>query len=370
VGLEGNWEFAVSTAIDAAVVCAVVVWAVRTRPGWARLASVCASALLLLALKGVAMVVAGLHVPFGVMHVLWLDLIVVVPVAAALVGLLAWRTGGLALRVAVVLGVLAAPLGIYASLVEPSRLVTEAATVDLAPERAGEAPVRVAVVADLQFDRLGDHEREAVERVMAELPDLILLSGDYHQGTPESFARELPGLRELMGRLRAPGGVFAVQGDVDGVAEARAAFAGTGVRLLIDREARTRVRDREIAVAGLRLNFRGVPARELIRRLERRPGAREVRLLLAHRPDAVLQLETDTRVDLVVSGHTHGGQLQLPLIGPLMTASDVPRAVAAGGLHSLEGRRIYVSRGIGVERDQAPRLRLGAAPEISVLTLR
>ena len=53
-----------------------------------------------------------------------------------------------------------------------------------------------------------------------------------------------------------------------------------------------------------------------------------------------------------------------------MIASRVPRSVGAGGLHSLDGRRIYVSRGVGVERGQAPRLRLGAVPEVSLITLR
>jgi predicted MPP superfamily phosphohydrolase len=48
----------------------------------------------------------------------------------------------------------------------------------------------------------------------------------------------------------------------------------------------------------------------------------------------------------------------------------VPRDIAAGGLHELDGRLIYVSRGVGVERGQAPRLRLGAVPEVSLITLR
>jgi uncharacterized protein len=60
----------------------------------------------------------------------------------------------------------------------------------------------------------------------------------------------------------------------------------------------------------------------------------------------------------------------LPLVGPLATASRVPRDVAAGGLHELEGRRVYVSRGVGVERGQAPRLRIGAVPDVSLITLR
>ena len=96
-----------------------------------------------------------------------------------------------------------------------------------------------------------------------------------------------------------------------------------------------------------------------------------MRLLLAHRPDVGLTLPGRPRTDLVVAGHTHGGQVRLPLIGPPMILSDVPREVAAGGLHNLgEGRRVYVSRGVGVEHGgHAPRLRFLSPPEISLLTL-
>ena len=66
---------------------------------------------------------------------------------------------------------------------------------------------------------------------------------------------------------------------------------------------------------------------------------------------------------------SNGGQVVVPAYGPPITLSRVPRDVAAGGLHDLGGRRIYVSRGIGMERIQAPRLRLFCPPEISVLTL-
>ncbi|HEU0019961.1 MAG TPA: metallophosphoesterase [Thermoleophilaceae bacterium] len=370
MGFEGNGAFAVSAAVDALVVCGLVVWAVRTRAGWLRLACGCGLVLVFLALKGVVLVASGLGIPFGVMHVLWLDLVVVLPLAALLLGALTWRTGGAALRALAVLGLLLAPVGAYASFVEPERLVVERVNVDLAPQRAGDADVRIAVIADLQFERLGDHEREAVARAMAERPDLILLSGDYHQGMSDSFEQELPDLRRLLSKLRAPGGVFAVQGDAESVAKARRVFAGAGIRLLVDEQASTQVRDRTISIAGLRLRYWQASARGLAERFEARPGTADVRLLLAHRPDAAQWLAPDTRVDLVVAGHTHGGQLQLPLFGPLTTASDVPREVAAGGLHSLGGRRIYVSRGIGVERGQAPRLRLGAPPEVSIVTLR
>jgi predicted MPP superfamily phosphohydrolase len=72
---------------------------------------------------------------------------------------------------------------------------------------------------------------------------------------------------------------------------------------------------------------------------------------------------------LLVAGHTHGGQVQIPFFGPPITLSRVPRSVAAGGFHSLDGRAIYVSRGIGNERGWAPRVRFLAPPEVSLLTL-
>lgn len=254
------------------------------------------------------------------------------------------------------LALLLAPVGAYASFVEPERLVVERAQLRLPAGRDG-------LIADLQFRSLGGHEREAVDRLLAQHPDVIVLAGDYHQGSQRSFAHELPG-------LRAPGGVFAVQGDTESMREARVVFAGTGVRLLDNELARVGVWDRRVTIGGVERSYRSGAAQALVRRLERGSGAGDVRLLLAHRPDVALGLRHDTRIDLVLAGHTHGGQLQLPGIGPLQTASHVPRRVAGGGLHDLSGRWVYVSRGVGVERAQAPRLRLGAPPEVSIITSR
>lgn len=365
----GPTAFALSTAIDALIACALVAWAVRRRPRLPVLLAAVALALALAGVKLAAMVAAGLDKPFGVAHVLWLDVVVAIPVAALLLALLGWRRGGWVLRGLVVLGLLLAPVGAYASFVEPQRLVVERAQVPLDPARDGDDSVRVAVLADIQFDRLGDHEREAVDRLMEQRPDVILLPGDYIQGTRAEWARELPKLRELFARLRAPGGVFAVQGDQESPAQARRIFAGIGIRLLENELVTTRVGDRRITIAGIEKHDRSPRARATIGALERRPGSNDVRIVLVHHPDPVLRLPPQTRIDLVVAGHTHGGQLQLPFIGPLSTASRVPREVAAGGLHSLDGRRIYVSRGVGVERGQAPKLRLGAPPEVSLLEL-
>jgi uncharacterized protein len=366
----GNIVFVVSAAVDTAVLCAAVVWATRGEPLGGRLFAALAVAVAALAVKGLVLLWMGVSVPFGVMHVVWLDLVVAVPVAALLLLALTRRRAGRLVRAGAVAACLLAPVGAYASFVEPERLVLERAELELDPERAGERPLRIGVIADLQCEEVGGHEREAVERLMAERPDLILLAGDYHQGGHGKFDEELPALRSLMRRLRAPGGVFAVQGDVESVPEARRVMAGTGVRLLVNEVETVRVRDRRLSIAGLGLAYWSSAARRTLAELERRGGLGDIRVALAHRPDAVRLLRPDTRVDLTVAGHTHGGQVQLPLIGPLTISSRVPRRVGAGGLHELDGRWIYVSRGVGAERAQAPRLRLGAVPEVSLITLR
>ena len=204
---------------------------------------------------------------------------------------------------------------------------------------------------------------------MRESPDLILLPGDLHQGSARALERDLPRLRRILARLRAPGGAWFVTGDCERRRGARRILRGTGVRLLDGRVARLRVRDRRLAIGGTDVYYRSPAARRVVRELER-PGSAELRILLSHRPDAALTLRPRSRIDLVVAGHTHGGQIQLPFLGPPWIASRVPRRVGAGGLHELDGRRVYVSRGIGVERGQAPKLRLGAPPEITLLTLR
>ena len=175
----GNLVFALSAAVDGALVCAAVWWSTRGERVLARALAAAVVVAAVLAAKGIVLVSRGLDVPFGVMHVLWLDLVVVLPAAGVLaLVLLSRRPSARAARLAAVGACALAPVGAYASFVEPERLVVERAEVRLPPERAGTAPVRVGVIADLQFERLGGHAREAVDRLMAERPDVILLAGD------------------------------------------------------------------------------------------------------------------------------------------------------------------------------------------------
>ena len=88
-------------------------------------------------------------------------------------------------------------------------------------------------------------------------------------------------------------------------------------------------------------------------------------VLLAHEPDYADQVAADGRVGLQLSGHSHGGQVWLPFIGPPFLpywARKYPR-----GLYSVGGMRLYVNRGVGLI---APAVRFNCRPEVAALTLR
>ncbi len=250
--------------MDAAALVAAIAW---WRGRGALRAMVALAALGAMALtKIVVLFAVGLNPQFGLIHVLYLDLVVVLPIGGLALLVLGPRTrAALAVGVAALLMTL---VGIYGTFVEPRRLVVERADVPVPDARTGDAPVTVAVLADIQFREVGTHERDAVDRVMRERPDVIVLPGDIHQGSRASLERTLPELRALLSRLRAPGGVYFVIGDSEKLAKARRELAGTGVRLLHDDVARIRVRDRDLTIGGIRLNWRSAPARRVTAELE------------------------------------------------------------------------------------------------------
>lgn len=307
--------------------------------------------------------------PFGWIRVAYTTAVVVVPLLAVAI-VAARRARGVPLSrgawALTLLGLVPAPLGAWATYVEPRRLEVVESVLDLAPQRTGDEPVRIAILADLQCNEVGDHEREAVDLLLAQRPDVILVPGDVFHGWQPEWDASKDALRELMARLDAPGGVFFVFGDTDTPATVEL-LRTTRVRVVENEIVRTRVRGRDLTIGGIAFR-RGDGG--LVRRLESLPGEGDVRIVLCHKPDHALRLAPSSRIDLVVAGHTHGGQIVVPGFGPPMTLSSVPRHIAAGGLHLHDGNAIYVSRGVGMERTEAPPMRLFCRPEVSVVTLR
>lgn len=313
---------------------------------------------------------------FDAMAVIYLDIVLVLPLLAGTLLLGGWvghrwglpRLGRVASALAVV-AMLAAPLGFYSTHIEPYAVSVEHVRQPLPAERAGDDVVRIGVLTDLQTTRIGGYERRAVRLLNEAEPDVVLIGGDLFQGTPSQFQTNRDALRQLMMSIEAPGGVYVVEGDTDDAAALGAMFAGTSVTYLWNEVAETQVGDRTLAIVGLG-NNRGRDHRYGIAAIEElsTAPATTATIALGHRPDWVFDVPGGL-VDLVVAGHTHGGQIQLPVVGPLMTLTDVPRDVAAGGLHEVGGTPIYVSHGVGHEQQGAPQIRFLAPPNVGLIEL-
>lgn len=239
------------------------------------------------------------------------------------------------------------------------------------------APLRVAFLTDLHYGLyvFAPQVRAWVDAANAERPDLILMGGDFLD--IRSDADPAPLLAELA-RLRAPLGVFGVWGNHDydsfGRGDTRRggrarpdwarrrasltdAFARAGVPILLN--AGRAVRD-DLWVGGVDDFWQDDtdPAAALAGAGER------ATLLLSHNPDLLPDLPGP--VDLVLCGHTHGGQVRLPFVGAPVVPSRYGQRYAMGWVRGAYGTPAYVSRGLGTSGIPFRNL---CEPELTLLTL-
>jgi uncharacterized protein len=246
-------------------------------------------------------------------------------------------------------------VGFNAFILEPRWIEVTRITL---PAAELETPVRVAVIADLQTDRLGRYEERVFELTMAEQPDLILLAGDYLHVTNyaeyEVLKTELNTLMQHV-HLDAPLGIYAVRGNVDWE-DWTELFAGLPVTTF---ETTSSQDLGPVVLTGLTLGDSSNPALAV-------SDQDKFHIVLGHVPNYSLGA---IEADLLIAGHTHGGQVQIPLLGPILTLSEVPRSWASGMTSIAPGRHLIVSRGIGMERGNAPRMRFLCRPELLILDL-
>jgi len=202
--------------------------------------------------------------------------------------------------------------------------------------------LKLAQLSDLHFGRFISEDNVAawVDATLAENPDLILMTGDMIDYATRDTA---PLIRQLQ-RLEAPLGVHAVLGNHDydlGMAflnSFKQDLSKANVNVLVNRG--SSLRD-DFFLAGLDDKWEGQP--DVTKALANRPDEQAC-LLMSHIPDMLPHIPQS--VDLTLCGHTHGGQIKLPLIGAVFTASDYGKRFLEGWM--TEPVSAYVSRGLGV----------------------
>jgi uncharacterized protein len=250
----------------------------------------------------------------------------------------------------------------YASQIEPHRLVVERRTVRLPQLRSALDGFQLALMSDHHLFPFTPRELldSAVERVNSLHLDLILLGGDYVYTDVESIRELAP----ILGRLNARYGVFAVPGNYDsllGLDLIRGQLVAQSIEVLVNRGVHIGPSAGRLFLGGLDSVWRGVPDP-----IQAFAGCRktDTALALVHEPDYFPTMVELTPVQLQLSGHSHGGQVRIPALGPLILPPW--GRVYHTGLYQLKGRFIYTSRGLGMV--ELP-LRFDCPPELTVITL-
>lgn len=264
--------------------------------------------------------------------------------------------------VAAALGLAGVAGAAYAMLHEPRRPRLERLTLQLPNLPAALDGLRIGQISDLHLGMrfAAENARWAAERISAEQPDLLVLTGDF-----VSFAHAIPELPEVLAPLRArpaPLGTYAVPGNHDyweGVPAIRRALEPLGVTFLINAHRRLRYGAADLVVAGVDDMWDGTA--DVGAALHGVPDE-AFTLLLSHCPDLADEAASHG-VSLQLSGHTHGGHLWLPLLGSFCLPRHGWRYPI--GHHRVGSLHVYVSRGIG-----GIPLRLGCPPEATLFTLR
>ncbi|PCJ86742.1 MAG: hypothetical protein COA57_05900 [Flavobacteriales bacterium] len=248
-------------------------------------------------------------------------------------------------------------VGIDAFLIEPHWL--EISRYEIKSNKIKKS-LKIVVLADLQTDEITDYERMVIGKVMAENPDMILMPGDFvHVEWGEKRTKVLGELNQLLkeNSFHAPLGIYAVGGNTD-ECDWTSAFDDLPVTCFGDSYT---LEKEGFTITGLHLwdsydsNLHS-PS----------PQGAAFHIVLGHVPDFAL---SNPDADLLVAGHTHGGQVQIPFFGPILTLCEIPRNWAEGMTEIDKDTKLLVSRGIGMERGNAPRLRFWCRPELVVITL-
>jgi uncharacterized protein len=259
---------------------------------------------------------------------------------------------------------------IDAFVLEPYWVVVENSRFDFAADRTPPVGMTIVQLSDIHHSDMVPRRylERCVEQCNELQPDLIVLTGDYITGGLEWIEP----LGEIFAPLSAPLGVFAVFGNHDGGVWASRHGGGlpdttlmgqaletAGIRTLVNERIELVHRGVHFELVGLGDLWAGQFHPELAFHTIDRD---RFTIVLSHNPDTIPALK-EFRTDLILCGHTHGGQVSIPFIGPPIL--PIKQRQYSGGSYEIGSKKIYVNRGVGLVR----KVRFNCRPEIACLEI-
>lgn len=278
----------------------------------------------------------------------------------------------------IVLGLLSAPvwsaqlilmalsiLVFYSTWIEPFLLGVTLQTYTTPKWSADAPPLRLLQIGDIHVERVTPRERD-LNRLIEDIePDIIVFTGDFVNLSNTHDPESEKDIREIISWWSAPLGVYCISGTplVEPLDRVKAFVKDLDNLKLLANQWIT------ISTSGGALNILGLVAthdmerdRDLLKRMMLNAPQTGLRLLLMHPPDIAPEAN-ELGIDLYLCGHTHGGQIRLPLIGALFSSSHLGKQFIMGR-YELGTTTLYTSRGVGLEGLGAPRARFLCPPEI------
>jgi predicted MPP superfamily phosphohydrolase len=246
---------------------------------------------------------------------------------------------------------------LYGYFVEPYWI--EVNTIPIETEKLTSASFRLVHISDMHCERKMRNEERLIELVNSLQPDVVVFTGD-----TLNTSQALPLFKDTMRALKARLGKFAVRGNFDSVYLRYVdLYGGTGLELLDEKTISLEKNGERISLTGLSCDRPG-----RLKELLAGADGDQFNVFLHHYSDLVEDIGS-LNVDLYLCGHTHGGQVALPIYGALITLSKFGKKYESG-MYEVNDTILYVNRGIGLENSPAPKVRFAARPEITVFDIK
>ena len=244
----------------------------------------------------------------------------------------------------------------YSYFIEPNRLEVNRYVVQDEQLKG----VKIVLVGDFhikpnQEDRL----QKVVELINEQNPDIVLSVGDFVNGHEEDMTMPIADIVKQLKNIKSKYGFYTVLGnhdwwiDGEGITDT---LISSGIKVLANSNTKVNINGKDIYIAGVEDKTTRTP--EIYSALE---NAKKPVILLTHSPDVFPKIPSN--INLTLSGHVHGGQVRLPLLGALIVPSDYGDKYSLG-LIEEKGKKMIVTKGIG---NSILNVRFNCVPEIVVI---